>query len=54
MLLWDKTIVPISLQVDVVSKIAPQIEAAMVAPGKKSDGFYFQAASVLLSTMTST
>ena len=45
LLIWDKTVVPIKLQVDVVSKIAPQIDAAMAAPGKKSDGFYFQAAS---------
>ena len=44
MLVWDKTVVPIRLQVDVVSKLVPQIEAAMAAPGKKSDGFYFQAA----------
>ncbi|HTR40412.1 MAG TPA: DUF2911 domain-containing protein [Pseudomonadales bacterium] len=42
---WDKTVVPIHLQVDVVTAIVPQIEAAMAAPGKKSDGFYFQAAS---------
>jgi hypothetical protein len=45
MLLWDKTVVPIQVQVDVVSKVVPQIDAAMAAPGKKSDGFYFQAAS---------
>jgi len=45
MLVWDKTVVPVRLQVDVISKLAPQIEAAMAAPGKKSDGFYFQAAS---------
>ncbi|MGH7940658.1 MAG: DUF2911 domain-containing protein [Limisphaerales bacterium] len=45
LLLWDKTVVPIHLQVDVASKIEPQIEAAMAAPGKKTDGFYFQAAS---------
>ncbi|HEX3623936.1 MAG TPA: DUF2911 domain-containing protein [Verrucomicrobiae bacterium] len=44
MLIWDKTVVPIKLQVDVVSKVVPQIEAAMAAPGKKLDGFYFQAA----------
>jgi hypothetical protein len=44
MLIWDKTIVPIRLQVDVASKIVPQIEAAMAAPGKKADSFYFQAA----------
>jgi hypothetical protein len=44
MLVWDKTVVPINLQVDVVSRLVPQIEAAMAAPGKKSDGFYFQAA----------
>lgn len=44
MLIWDKTVVPIKLQVDVASTIVPKIEAAMAAPGKKSDGFYFQAA----------
>jgi hypothetical protein len=45
MLDWDKTAVPIKLQVDVVSSLVPQIEAAMAAPGKKSDILYFQAAS---------
>ncbi len=44
LLLWDQTVVPIRLQVDLVSKIVPQIEAAMAA-GKQSDAFYFQAAS---------
>jgi len=45
MLLWDQTVVPIRLQVDVAGTVVPQIEAAMAAPGKKSDGFYFQAAT---------
>ncbi|MDE3100576.1 MAG: DUF2911 domain-containing protein, partial [Verrucomicrobiota bacterium] len=44
-LVWDKTVVPIRLEVDIVGKIVPQIEAAMAAPGKKADGFYFQAAT---------
>jgi Protein of unknown function (DUF2911) len=44
-LVWDKTVVPIQMQVDVVSTLVPQIEAAMATPGKKSDGLYFQAAS---------
>lgn len=44
-LVWDKTIVPIHLKVDVAGKLVPEIEAAMAAPGKKSDGFYFQAAA---------
>ncbi|MBU6410917.1 MAG: DUF2911 domain-containing protein, partial [Verrucomicrobia bacterium] len=44
-LVWDKTVVPIRLEVDVAGKVVPQIEAAMAAPGKKSDGFYFQAAT---------
>jgi Protein of unknown function (DUF2911) len=44
-LVWDRTVVPIHLQVDVASKLVPQIKAAMAAPGKKSDGFYFQAAT---------
>jgi len=44
-LVWDKTVVPIHLSVEVTSQVVPQIEAAMAAPGKKSDGFYFQAAT---------
>src|SRR5208283_2885623 len=44
-LVWDKTMVPIRLEVDVTSKLEPQIEAAMAAPDKKSDGLYFQAAT---------
>jgi len=44
-LVWDKTVVPIHLEVEVTGKLVPQIEAAMAAPGKKSDGFYFQAAT---------
>jgi hypothetical protein len=44
-LVWDKTVVPIHLTVDVSDKIVPQIEAAMAAPGKKQDTFYFQAAT---------
>jgi hypothetical protein len=44
LLIWDKTVVPIRLQVDVVDKIVAQIDTAMAAPGKKTDGFYFQAA----------
>jgi hypothetical protein len=44
-LVWDKTVVPIRLTVDVSDKIIPQIEAAMAAPGKKADTFYFQAAT---------
>jgi len=44
-LVWEKTVVPVHLHVDVTSELVPQIEAAMAAPGKKSDGFYFQAAT---------
>jgi hypothetical protein len=44
-LVWDKTVVPIHLTVDVTSKLVPQIEAAMASPDKKQDGFYFQAAT---------
>jgi hypothetical protein len=44
-LVWDRTVVPIRMEVDVVGKLVPQIEAAMAAPDKKSDGFYFQAAT---------
>ncbi len=44
-LVWDKTVVPIHMEVEVTGKLVPQIEAAMAAPGKKSDGLYFQAAT---------
>jgi len=44
-LVWEKTRVPVKLQLDVVSQLEPQIEAALAAPGQKSDGFYFQAAT---------
>jgi hypothetical protein len=44
-LVWDRTVVPIQMEVDVASKLVPQIEAAMSAPGKKQAGFYFQAAT---------
>ncbi|MCO5050711.1 MAG: DUF2911 domain-containing protein [Verrucomicrobiae bacterium] len=42
-LAWDKTSIPIKFEVDLTSKLVPQIEAAMAAPdGKKP---YFQAAT---------
>jgi hypothetical protein len=44
-LVWERTVVPIHLEVDVAGKLVPQIEAAMAAPGKKTDAFYFQAAT---------
>jgi len=44
-LVWEKTVVPIHLRVEVTSQLVPQIEAAMAEPGKKSDGLYFQAAT---------
>jgi hypothetical protein len=44
-LVWDHTVVPIKLEIELTGKIVPQIEAAMASPDKKSDGFYFQAAT---------
>ena len=44
-LVWEKTVIPIKLEVDVVSKVVPQIEAAMAATDKKQPQFYFQAAT---------
>jgi len=41
-LVWDDTVVPIRLEVDVASKLVPQIEAAMAAPGNQKP--YYQAA----------
>jgi hypothetical protein len=34
-LVWDRVCVPVSIQVDSVDAVVPQIEAAMAAPGKK-------------------
>jgi hypothetical protein len=44
-LVWDHTVVPIKLEIELTDKIVPQIEAAIASPDKKSDGFYFQAAT---------
>ncbi len=43
-LTWEKTRVPITLQVDTAAVLLPQIEAALASPAKKSAGFYFNAA----------
>jgi hypothetical protein len=43
-LAWDKTVVPIKLELDVASKVIPQIEAAMASTEKKDAGFYYQSA----------
>jgi len=40
--LWEKTRVPMKLELDLVSGLAPQIEAAMAAPGGNKP--YYQAA----------
>ena len=41
-LIWEKTRVPIKIDLDLVSTLGPQIEAAMAAPGEKKP--YYQAA----------
>jgi hypothetical protein len=44
-LVWDHTVVPVNIEIELTSKLVPQIEAAMASSDKKSDGFYFQAAT---------
>lgn len=44
-LVWDRTVVPIHLTVDVATALVPQIEATMAAPGKKDAGLCYQAAN---------
>jgi len=44
-LLWDRTLVPLNLELDLVKPLLPKIEAAMEAPGKKSPGLCYQAAT---------
>jgi hypothetical protein len=41
-LLWDKTLVPLKIETELTSKLVPQIEAVMAAPGDKKP--YYQAA----------
>jgi hypothetical protein len=41
-LAWEKTVVPIKLELELVSQLVPQIEAVMAAPGQKKP--YYQAA----------
>jgi len=43
-LVWEKTLVPVKIEVDVTTTLVPQIEAAMAAPDEKKSGFYAQAA----------
>ena len=43
-LVWDKTRVPVKLEVDVVSKVKPQVDAFMASSAEKKAGQYFQAA----------
>ena len=47
-LVWDKTVVPIHLEVDVAGKLVPQIEAAMASPDKKAGRFLFSGRHILL------
>ena len=44
-LVWDKTVVPIHLEVAITEKVVKQIDAAMASADKKQAGFYFQAAT---------
>ena len=44
-LVWDHTVVPINIQIQITDKLVPQIETAMASPDKKPAGFYFQAAT---------
>ena len=41
-LVWDKTVVPVKLELDLTSKLVPQIEAVMAAEGGQKP--YYQAA----------
>lgn len=47
-LIWEKTRVPVTLEVDIVKKLVSQIEAAMAEPGKKSVTLYAKSATFYL------
>ena len=44
-LIWDRTVVPLKLEIDLTDRLVPRIEAAMASSDKKSAAFYFQAAT---------
>ena len=44
-LVWEKTVVPINLELDVVGKVVSQIDAAMASTNKPQAQFCFQAAT---------
>lgn len=44
-LVWDKTFVPVGIQVEVAGKVLAQIDAAMASPEKQSAGLYYNAAN---------
>ncbi|MFO1449793.1 MAG: DUF2911 domain-containing protein [Opitutaceae bacterium] len=43
-LLWDRTQVPVRIEVDLVPSVVAEIKAALEAPGPKTAGLYFGAA----------
>lgn len=43
-LAWDQTLVPIQIDLDLVGKLAPEIEAYFSSPGAKPAGVYYRAA----------
>lgn len=43
-LIWEKTRVPVKMEVDVASVLVPQIENFMASDAKKSGGHYYQSA----------
>jgi hypothetical protein len=46
-LAWENTRVPLTLEVDTVGMLLPQIKAAIADPGPKTWNFYYGAASLL-------
>lgn len=44
-LVWDQTYVPVRIELDQVSKLAPKIEANLSGPGKKNAGLYYRSAT---------
>ncbi len=53
-LAWDNVLVPVKIEMDVASKVVPQIEAAMASPDKKQAGSTFRPPrSISITTWTS-
>ena len=49
-LVWDQTVVPVKIEIELTGKLVPQIEAAMASPEKNQTGFIFRRRHFITTT----